>query len=82
MTQEEINRSEWNNLKNWSAMIYRSQLDSRLFVPKRTGFGTTINFGHPKYGKALLVSVLFASAIGILCSTIAIFVLMKFGWKK
>jgi uncharacterized membrane protein len=46
MTQEDINESEWGNLRNWSAGVYRSAIDNRMFVPKRNGFGLTVNFGN------------------------------------
>jgi uncharacterized membrane protein len=46
MTQDTINQSEWDNRENWSVLTYSSSKDSRLFVPKRRGFGWTINFGH------------------------------------
>lgn len=79
MSQEEINQSEWSNPKNWSAMVYRSQLDSRTFVPKRIGVGVTMNFGHQKYGKILFVALMVLVALGVLGSAIALFVLLKFG---
>ena len=46
MTQDTINQSEWDNRENWSVLTYSSPRDSRLFVPKRKGFGWTLNFGH------------------------------------
>ena len=46
MTTDEINQREWNDAKNWSWGIYRSRTDARLMVPKRRGFGWTINFGN------------------------------------
>jgi uncharacterized membrane protein len=57
MTQDDINQSEWNDSANWSVLIYSSRKDSRIFVPKRRGFGLTINFGH-KNGKVLFVALL------------------------
>jgi uncharacterized membrane protein len=50
MTQDDINQNEWNDPKNWSTLTYSSRIDSRIFVPKRRGFGLTMNFGH-KSGK-------------------------------
>ena len=51
MTQDQINRTEWDNLENWSHPtfgIYFSKRDSRVWVPKRVpSFGWTINLGHP-----------------------------------
>ncbi len=50
MTQEEINRTEWENPDNWSDPIiglYFSKRDSRAWVPKRgLGWGWTLNLGH------------------------------------
>jgi uncharacterized membrane protein len=57
MTQDEINQNEWNDQKNWSTLIYSSQMDSRIFVPKHRGFGVTMNFGH-KGGKILFVALI------------------------
>ena len=52
MTQEEVNRAEWENPANWSDSlvgIYFSKRDSRVWVPKRRpGPGWTINMGHPR----------------------------------
>ena len=82
MTQDEINQGEWSNPKNWSAMIYRSQLDSRFFVPKRIGVGVTVNMGHQKYGKGIFVALLIIIALGLLGSAIAVYVFLKYGLKK
>ena len=57
MTQDDINQSEWNDPANWSALAYSSRKDSRIFVPKRRGFGLTINFGH-KNGKTVFAALL------------------------
>jgi uncharacterized membrane protein len=46
MTNEDTNQSEWSDAKNWPRGIYRSRIDSRMIVPKRRGFGVTINFGN------------------------------------
>jgi uncharacterized membrane protein len=46
MTNDKLNESEWSDPKNWSGFIYRSRIDTRMFVPKRRGFGVTINFGN------------------------------------
>ena len=46
MSDDEINQREWNDPKNWAGGIYRSRTDSRALVPKRRGFGVTVNFGH------------------------------------
>jgi uncharacterized membrane protein len=51
MTQDEINRAEWENPERWSDAIvgvYFSKRDSRVWVPKRRpGFGWTLNLGRP-----------------------------------
>ncbi len=46
MTTDIVNQAEWNDQKNWSAGIYRSRIDGRMIVPKRRGFGVTVNFGN------------------------------------
>jgi uncharacterized membrane protein len=46
MSSGEINQREWSDPKNWAGGIYRSRTDSRALVPKRRGFGVTVNFGH------------------------------------
>ena len=49
MTQEEINRAEWENPENWSDNIvgaYLSKRNKRVWVPKRrAGFGWILNVG-------------------------------------
>jgi uncharacterized membrane protein len=62
MDQDETNQNEWNNPKNWSTLTYRSRTDSRLFVPKRSGLGATINFGH-KYGTPLFAGFLLSAIL-------------------
>jgi uncharacterized membrane protein len=64
MTQDEINLNEWNNPENWSALTYGSRIDSRLFVPKRSGIGATINFGH-RFGTLVLVGLLAVALVPI-----------------
>jgi len=69
---DEVNDSEWKNAANWTgALIYHSRVDRRILVPKRvSGFGYTINLGHPVglvIGIALvavLLGIAIASAIG------------------
>lgn len=82
MTQDQINQNEWSNPKNWSAMIYRSQLASRFFVPQRVGVGVTVNMGHQKYGKGVFIALQVIIVLGLLGSAIAFFVLLKYGLKK
>jgi len=51
MTQDEINKAEWENPDNWTKgskllCVYFSQKDSRTWVPKRIPWmGSTINLG-------------------------------------
>lgn len=68
MNQNEINESEWKNPDNWSTFAYRSRADSRLFVPKRRGFGWTLNFA--RRGAAILT--MFLMALPITAITLAI----------
>jgi uncharacterized membrane protein len=48
-TQSETNDLEYANLANWHLkMIYASRKDSRIVVPKKSGFkGMTVNFAKP-----------------------------------
>ena len=47
MDQNEVNDREWGDPENWRLGIYRSSLDSRLWVPKqRKWMGWTLNFAH------------------------------------
>jgi uncharacterized membrane protein len=52
MTQDEINRAEWENPANWSGGllgVYFSKRDSRVWVPKRNpAMGWTLNFANPR----------------------------------
>lgn len=71
MNQDEINESEWNKKENWSLFIYRSRLDNRFIVPKRRGFGATMNFGHKSAAlyfigfMALILSPLIIALVGM-----------------
>lgn len=71
MSQDEVNEAEWNRQENWSLFTYRSRLDNRFFVPKRRGFGVTINFGHKSaavyiFGfMVLILSPLIIALVGI-----------------
>jgi uncharacterized membrane protein len=51
MTQDEINRAEWENPANWSDTlvgVYFSKRDTRVWVPKRRpSWGWTVNLGRP-----------------------------------
>jgi uncharacterized membrane protein len=39
-------RGLFAGLEGWNGMIYRNPQDPRLWVPKLTGFGSTLNFAH------------------------------------
>jgi uncharacterized membrane protein len=75
MTQNDINQGEWDNAANWSVLTYNSPRDSRVFVPKRRGFGWTVNFGNPN-GKVVF-GMFLASPVVIVC--VALFVAFHFG---
>ena len=74
MNQDEINESEWRDPKNWSVLIYRSHIDSRFFVPKRRGFGVTMNFGH-KY--ATIATIVFLLLLLLPAALVTLVVLIK-----
>jgi uncharacterized membrane protein len=50
MTPQETNDAEWRNPENWHGGwlgIYKSERDTRAWVPKRNpAFGSTVNFAH------------------------------------
>ena len=70
MNQDDINKSEWSNPKNWSALIYHSRKDSRMIVPKRTRLGWTVNVGN-KNGVMLLVALLALSVAIVVAVSLA-----------
>jgi uncharacterized membrane protein len=51
MTQDDVNRAEWEDPENWwggRLGLYASRRDTRAWVPKRTpALGWTVNFGRP-----------------------------------
>ena len=47
MNQDAINQREWDDPASWARGRYSSPLDTRLWVPKRTGIGHALNFAHP-----------------------------------
>ncbi len=71
MTQDEINRKEWENPDNWSGPgFYFSKKDSRVWVPKSIPWmGWTINIGQAAGAYFLLATV-----IGIPILVIVIFI--------
>jgi uncharacterized membrane protein len=46
LSQKEIDEREWSNPQNWHCTFYFSRKDSRTFVPKRRGYGSTVNFAR------------------------------------
>ena len=47
----ETNQAEWSNEDNWSHSkfgVYFSKRDTRVWVPKKFGWGWTLNFGQPQ----------------------------------
>jgi len=71
MNQDQLNESEWSKPENWSLFTYSSRVDSRFLVPKRRGFGVTMNFGHKSAAlyiigfMALILSPLIIALAGI-----------------
>ncbi|NCQ34282.1 hypothetical protein GW813_04215 [bacterium] len=62
MDQQQIDRVEWENPRNWTGPIwlgaYCSKNDSRTWVPQRlTGMGWTLNLGR-KAGVLWLLGIL------------------------
>lgn len=49
-----VDANERDNPSNWIGPIYNNPKDPNLFVPKRLGMGTTVNFAHPA-GKLILI---------------------------
>ena len=44
--QDVINQQEWSRDENWTWWRYRSERDTRLWVPKRNRMGWTLNFAR------------------------------------
>lgn len=56
--------------RNWSAsVVYYNPDDPDVLVPKRYGYGRTINFGHPR-GKVALVVLIGLILLPIVLMTI------------
>ncbi|HEX5109388.1 MAG TPA: hypothetical protein VFV95_13115 [Vicinamibacterales bacterium] len=73
--QNAINEQEWSNPENWTGWwcIYRSQRDTRIWVPKRNPrMGLTLNFAH----RGAYWSLLGLSIVPL--SFILLFLLVKF----
>jgi uncharacterized membrane protein len=66
MNQDEINQAEWNNRENWSLFVYHSQRDTRMWVPKRFGFGWTINLRNKTGARWFAGLLLTVATVGLL----------------
>lgn len=58
-------RDSWR----WGSLVYVNSQDSRLFVPKRLGFGWTLNFGRP--ASWLVLAILLLPALLVLLPVFA-----------
>ena len=80
MTQDEINKAEWENLDNWSdskMSVYFSKKDTRLKVPKKKAWqGWTINFAHPS-GIRLLLSLTIGPFLFVTLAVIVLALIFK-----
>lgn len=66
MTQDEINKQEWERRANWTSRwgMYRSESDPRLWVPKRNpAMGWTLNMAHQKARLTLVAMVIVPPAL-------------------
>ena len=77
MTQDEINRREWQKPENWTAgsrwlCVYFSHSDSRVLVPKRNpAHGWTLNLAKPGGVAGLLACILVPVVVTIsVCAVI------------
>ncbi|ODS51861.1 MAG: hypothetical protein ABS36_18995 [Acidobacteria bacterium SCN 69-37] len=81
MTQDEIDRREWENPRNWSGWLglYSSEDDSRFWVPKRPGRfsrGVTPNMAKPSsriffWGMTIVpIALLLTSIIVVYARTV------------
>ncbi len=69
-SQTEIDDREWADPQNWHWTFYVGRKDSRTFVPKRRGNGTTLNFA--RWGAiAFLALVLLAPLLVLAAFLIA-----------
>jgi len=56
-------------LEGWNGFVYRNARDPRIWVPKLSGFGMSLNFAH---GRAWLVlCAILAGPLGVLVLTLA-----------
>lgn len=50
----------WSDPKNWKGLFYINRKDKRLFPPKSSGFGYTVNLANPW---SIIAAVLIAVAL-------------------
>ena len=63
-SQADINTQEYSDPKNWHGPLYASRRDSRIVVPKKSGFhGYTVNFAKPLGICIHVVNVIVLTAI-------------------
>jgi len=70
MNQDDINQHEWKNPQNWSFIVYHSQRDGRMLVPKRLGFGWTINLQSKTGARIFLTLLLLIPLVSLLAALI------------
>jgi uncharacterized membrane protein len=63
-SQKELDEREWNDPRNWHWTFYFSRKDSRTFVPRRRGHGSTVNFA--RWGTLWFFLLLMIAPLAIL----------------
>jgi uncharacterized membrane protein len=56
-------------MTGWQGWFYADPRDPRLFVPRRSGLGLTLNFGHPAARRVLrcmIGAMLLTAVLGAL----------------
>lgn len=66
-------RGMFEGLEGWNGLIYRNPNDPRLWLPKITGIGYTLNFGHRRAWPVMILILL----IPLLAMAIAVSVLLS-----
>jgi len=75
MSQKEINQQEWSNPSNWRWSLYRSEKDSRLWVPKQvSAMGWTLNLSHRRAN-------LWLGLFGIVPCLVVLLMAIIGGWR-
>jgi uncharacterized membrane protein len=57
-------------LEGWNGVIYSNPKDPRLWVPKLSGLGATLNFAHPQ-SWMILVAILIVPIGGVILALVA-----------